>query len=47
MAAEIRPQVIMMRAIHRRAPKRASSRLLGTSQIAYPTKKMPAPMPYT
>ncbi len=30
-APEIRPQVNMIRAIHRRAPKRSSARLLGTS----------------
>ena len=34
MPAEMSPQVIMMRAIHRRAPKRTSSRLLGISNSA-------------
>ena len=32
--AEIRPQVIMMRAIQKRAPTRTRIRLLGTSQSA-------------
>jgi hypothetical protein len=31
MAAEITPQLIMIRAIHRFAPTRSSIRLLGTS----------------
>jgi hypothetical protein len=31
MAAEISPQVAMIRAIHSRAPKRSSIRLLGIS----------------
>ena len=43
MPAEISPHVIMMRAIQTRAPYLTSSRLLGTSQIAYARKKMPAP----
>ena len=34
MPTEMIPQVIMMRAIHSRAPNRASSRLLGTSHNA-------------
>ena len=45
MPAEISPQVIMMRAIHSRAPKRTSRKLLGISQTAYAMKKMPAPNP--
>jgi hypothetical protein len=32
VAAEAKPQVIMMRAIHSRAPNRANARLLGISQ---------------
>ena len=43
----MRPQVIMIRAIHTRAPIRARMRLLGTSKRKYPRKKMPAPRPYT
>ena len=39
------PQVIMMREIHRRAPTRTSSRLLGTSNSEYPMKNTPAPSP--
>jgi hypothetical protein len=34
VAAEARPQVIMMRAIHNRAPTFASIRLLGISNSA-------------
>jgi hypothetical protein len=44
MHAEMMPQVIMMRAIHIRAPNFFSSRLLGTSKRKYPTKKIPAPV---
>jgi len=33
MQAATIPQVTMMRASHRRAPKRCSSRLLGTSKM--------------
>ena len=41
------PHVIMIRAIHRRAPNFSSSRLLGTSNRKYDTKKMPPPNPNT
>ena len=47
IAIDTRPQTIAMRAIHSRAPTRASARLLGTSNRKYPRKKMPAPKPYT
>ena len=43
--ADSSPQVIMIRAIQRRAPTLCRSRLLGTSKRKYPTKKMPAPRP--
>ena len=43
--AEIRPQAIMIAASHRRAPTRASIRLLGTPKITYPSEKIPAPSP--
>ena len=46
MAAEMIAQVIMMRAIHTRAPIRCRMMLLGTSKRTYPKKKMPAPKPY-
>ncbi len=36
-----------MRAIQRRAPKRCSSRLLGTSNRKYARKNTPAPKPNT
>ena len=39
------PQVIMMRAIQRRAPNLCSARFDGTSSRKYPTKKIPAPNP--
>ena len=45
MAAEIKPQEIVMRASHRRAPTRSRIRLLGTSNRKYPTKNSPAPRP--
>src|SRR5262249_52782972 len=41
------PQLIIIRAIHTRAPMRERIRLLGTSKKKYPMKKMPAPSPYT
>jgi hypothetical protein len=41
------PHVSMIRAIQRRAPTRASSRLLGTSHRKYDRKKMPPPNPKT
>jgi len=47
MAAEIRPQVIMIRAIQTRAPTFSIARLLGTSNKKYATKKMPPPRPNT
>ena len=37
----------MMRAIQTRAPTRSMIRLLGTSKMKYPIKKIPAPNPYT
>jgi hypothetical protein len=45
MQPETRPHVSMMRAIQIRAPMRWSMTLLGTSNSAYPMKKMPAPQP--
>ena len=45
MPADAKPQVIMMRAIHRRAPVRTMIRLLGTSNRTYERKKIPAPNP--
>jgi hypothetical protein len=39
------PQVISIRAIHRRAPTLARRRLLGISNRKYPTKKIPLPRP--
>ncbi len=47
MAAATSPQVIMIRAIQRRAPNRSSSRLLGTSKMKYARKNSPAPNPNT
>ena len=44
-AAETSPQVNMIRDIQIRAPTLFSARLLGTSSIKYPMKKMPAPKP--
>jgi len=43
--AAINPHEIMIRAIHRLAPTRSISQLLGTSNNEYPIKKMPAPNP--
>ena len=43
--AETIPHVTMMRAIHLRAPKRCSARLLGTSRKKQAMKKTPAPNP--
>ena len=45
IAADNRPQVTMIRAIHSRAPNRSSAKLLGTSKKKYPKKKIPAPQP--
>src|SRR5207248_747064 len=41
--ADMTPQVIMILAIHMRAPNFFKSTLLGTSKKKYPIKKMPAP----
>ena len=45
VAAEIKPQVIRMRAIHLRAPTACKARLLGTSARKYPKKNSPALQP--
>ena len=47
MAEEMTPHVVRMRAIQMRAPTRSMMRLLGTSKMKYPTKKIPAPNPNT
>lgn len=44
VAAERIPQTIMIAASQRRAPKRASARLLGTPKTTYQIEKIPAPM---
>src|SRR5580698_10096256 len=46
IAIDSRPQLAIMRAIHRRAPNLSKARLLGISNMKYPTKKSPAPKPY-
>nr|WP_257232434.1 hypothetical protein [Streptomyces sp. Rer75] len=46
MSTVMIPQVAMMRASQARAPKRRSSRLLGTSKKKYATKKIEAARPY-
>src|SRR5215813_5944461 len=45
IAAEMAPQLIMMREIQRRAPTRCRTRLLGTSNKQYPRKNTPEPNP--
>jgi hypothetical protein len=41
MPADNSPQVTMIRAIHSRAPNRSSAKLLGTSKMKKPKKKIP------
>ncbi len=43
----MRPQVIITRAIHRRAPTLSRTMFDGTSNKKYPKKKIPAPKPKT
>ena len=43
---EMIPHVSMIRAIQRRAPTRSRIMFPGTSNSAYPRKKIPAPSPY-
>jgi hypothetical protein len=45
IAVATSPQLTMMRAIHRRAPKRCSAMLLGTSRSKYPMKNTPDARP--
>ncbi len=45
MAAEISPQLTMIRVSQIRAPYFSIIMLLGSSKIAYAMKKMPAPKP--
>ena len=45
IATEMVPQLIMIRAIQRRAPTRCKIRLLGTSHRQYPRKNTPEPNP--
>ncbi|MCY1181948.1 hypothetical protein D9M73_224830 [compost metagenome] len=45
VAMEMSPQVIMIRAIQTRAPKRCIRRLLGISNMKYPKKNKPAAQP--